>query len=49
MQKVYADSTLGITQEDLFEEPADFDIVIDCDKYEPDDMGILNIEELDFD
>jgi len=49
MQKVYADSTLGITQEDLFEEPADFDFVIDCEKYEPDDMGILEIEELDFD
>jgi penicillin-binding protein 1A len=49
MQKVYADSTLGITQEDLFEEPADFNVVLDCDKYEPDDMGILDIKELDFD
>ena len=31
MQKIYADSTLGITQEDIFEIPPNFDIRIDCD------------------
>ena len=30
MEQVYADSTLGITQEDLFEVPPNFDIDIDC-------------------
>jgi len=31
MQEIYADSTLGITQEEIFEIPPNFDIRIDCD------------------
>jgi penicillin-binding protein 1A len=34
MQKVYNDSTLSVTQEDKFEEPLNFSIDLDCDKYE---------------
>ncbi len=49
MEKVYADSSLGITQEDVFEEPPDFNIVIDCDKYETDDIGALEIDDMDLD
>ncbi len=30
MQKVYADSTLGITQVDIFQPPLDFNMVLDC-------------------
>jgi penicillin-binding protein 1A len=30
MQKVYADSTLNVTQEDTFERPEDFNMVLDC-------------------
>jgi penicillin-binding protein 1A len=39
MLRVYADSTLGITQEDIFEVPDGFDISIDCDdeRYLPDE------------
>lgn len=36
MQKVYNDSTLYVTQEDKFEEPLNFSVVIDCDKLEDD-------------
>jgi penicillin-binding protein 1A len=31
MQKVYADSTLGISEEDVFEKPPDFNLVLDCE------------------
>jgi penicillin-binding protein 1A len=43
MLKVYADSTLGITQNDDFEKPEDFDVSLDCndEKYK---VG-LNVEE----
>jgi len=35
MQKVYNDSTIvGVSQEDKFEEPLNFNIEIDCDKFE---------------
>ncbi len=30
MQQVYADSTLEITQEDTWEEPVNFDMILDC-------------------
>jgi penicillin-binding protein 1A len=30
MTRVYADSTLGITQEDEFERPMDFYVDLDC-------------------
>lgn len=33
MQDVYADSVLGITEEDIFEEPLNFNVNLDCDKY----------------
>ena len=35
MQKVYSDSTIvGVSQEDKFDEPINFNINLDCDKYE---------------
>ncbi|MDA3952766.1 MAG: transglycosylase domain-containing protein [Bacteroidales bacterium] len=34
MQKVYKDSTLSVTQEDKFDEPINFSINLDCEKYE---------------
>ncbi|MGC9341236.1 MAG: penicillin-binding transpeptidase domain-containing protein [Bacteroidales bacterium] len=30
MEQVYADSTLGITQEDTWEEPVNFNMILDC-------------------
>ncbi len=48
MQKVYADSLLGINQEDIFEEPADFDIILDCDRYEIEDPELLDFDGMDF-
>jgi len=30
MQKVYADTTLNITQEDIFESPVDFNVNLNC-------------------
>jgi penicillin-binding protein 1A len=48
MEKVYADSLSGITQEDIFEEPADFDIILDCDKYEIEDPEFLEFDDIDF-
>jgi len=38
MQKVYADSTLGILMEDKFEKPPDFNLVLDCE----DDISIMS-------
>ncbi|UCH14300.1 MAG: transglycosylase domain-containing protein [Bacteroidales bacterium] len=49
MQKIYVDSLVGITQEDVFEEPADFDIVLDCDRYDIEDPEFLELEDIDFD
>mgnify|MGYP001235194793 CR=1 FL=1 len=35
MQKIYADSTIvGVSQQDKFEEPLNFNVVIDCNKFE---------------
>ena len=48
MQKVYADSTLAITQEELFEEPAEFNIVLDCDRYDIEDPEMLDFDESGF-
>ncbi len=48
MQKVYADSTLGITEEEVFEEPVDFDIVLDCNKYEFEDYEMFDFNESEF-
>ena len=36
MQKVYADSTLTVTTDDKFEEPLNFSIELDCDKFDDD-------------
>ena len=33
MQKIYADSTLGYSKEDIFERPANYSVKTDCDKY----------------
>jgi penicillin-binding protein 1A len=32
MEKVYADESLGITEDDEFEVPAGFDVDLDCDR-----------------
>jgi len=34
LQKVYNDSTLSVTKEDKFEEPLNFSVELDCDKFE---------------
>ena len=39
MQKVYADSTLGVLTDDIFEKPPDFNLVLDC---EDDIRGMTN-------
>ena len=41
MKRVYADTSLGITQNDDFTAPEDFNISLDCNKQ--------NTEEEDFD
>lgn len=33
MKKIYNDSTLNVTTEDIFEEPLNFSVETDCDKY----------------
>jgi penicillin-binding protein 1A len=45
MQKIYADSTNLITEEDIFEEPLDFDVILDCDKFEVDDTDIFDYDD----
>lgn len=37
MKQVYADTTLGITQEDSFERPEGYDVNLDCTKMQDDD------------
>jgi penicillin-binding protein 1A len=43
MQKVYADSTMNIFQEDLFEPPPEFNVNLDCDVNEDIDQ-VINYE-----
>lgn len=43
MQQVYADSTLGITQEDTWEEPDNFNMILDCPDVEK-EAGIIRQE-----
>ncbi len=38
MQKVYADSTRGVTTRDKFEKPPDFNLILDC----PDDISDMS-------
>ncbi len=45
-QKVYADTTLNITEEDIFEPPVNFNINLDCPEVDP-RAGILYYEEGD--
>ncbi len=45
MKKVYADSTFTITEEDLFEEPPGFNVVLDCNKYEIEEPDIFDFDD----
>ncbi len=46
MQKVYADSTLHITQDDIFERPANFNINLNCPDVEK-DAGVIRSNTFD--
>ncbi|GAF03443.1 transglycosylase domain-containing protein [Saccharicrinis fermentans] len=43
MKKVYADETLQVSEEDIFEEPINFNLTLDCD----DNNGTNNEEDID--
>ena len=45
MQKVYADSTLTVTTEDKFEEPLNFSIELDCNKFEENKTDIDDFDD----
>ncbi len=46
MQKIYNDSTIvGVSTEDIFEKPLNFDIEIDCDKFEENQTKQENFDD----